>query len=63
MVAPSAAADYGAAIEVDPTNALAFNNLGGVYLDKDDYEHALAFYSEAIRLNPPRLQKPRRCLG
>ena len=30
----------------------AFNNRGNAYYDKKDYDHAIADYSEAIRLDP-----------
>jgi tetratricopeptide (TPR) repeat protein len=33
-------------------NAVAVNNRGATYLIMGDIEHALAYFSEAIRLNP-----------
>ncbi len=34
-----------------PTARMAYNNLGGYYSRKDDYERALFFYHESLRLN------------
>jgi tetratricopeptide (TPR) repeat protein len=47
-----ALSDYSAAIRLDPSNALYYNDRGVVYQLMRDYEHALADYSRAIELNP-----------
>ena len=47
-----ALSDYSAAIRLDPSNALYYNDRGIVYQLMRDYEHALADYSRAIELNP-----------
>ena len=38
--------------ELDPKGALAFKNRGDAYMNKGDYDRALADYNEAIRLDP-----------
>ena len=45
-------ADLNEAIQLDPTNAIAFLNRGNVYGRKGDNDRAIADYNEAIRLNP-----------
>jgi tetratricopeptide (TPR) repeat protein len=45
-------ADYNEAIRVNPTHFLPFSNRGLIYLDKKDFDRAIADFNEAIRLNP-----------
>jgi tetratricopeptide (TPR) repeat protein len=45
-------ADYGSAIERDPSYASAFNNRGAAYGDIGDFDHAIEDYSEALRIGP-----------
>jgi len=44
--------DYNEAIRLDPKFALAYNNRGAAYGDKNERDRAIADYSEAIRLDP-----------
>ena len=37
---------------IDPKYADAYNNRGLAYRAKGDYDHAIADYNEAIRLDP-----------
>jgi tetratricopeptide (TPR) repeat protein len=37
---------------LQPNPSTTFNNRGNVYFEKGDYDHAIADYSEAIRLDP-----------
>ncbi len=47
-----AIADYNKAIELDPTEATAYNNRGHVKLNLEDYRGAIADCNKAIELNP-----------
>jgi tetratricopeptide (TPR) repeat protein len=49
---PSALADFNQAIEIDPTNAMAYSNRGAAYRKLEDLENALANYDLAIQHNP-----------
>lgn len=46
-------ADYDTAIKIDPTYELTFYNRGLYFYDSEEYDLALADFSEAIRLRPP----------
>jgi tetratricopeptide (TPR) repeat protein len=48
----SALADYSEAIRLKPEDAEFYNNRGGAWPGKGDYDRAIADFSEAIRLNP-----------
>ncbi len=48
----SALADFNHAIEMEPTNAMAYSNCGTAYSKLEDIEKALANYDLAIRHNP-----------
>jgi tetratricopeptide (TPR) repeat protein len=48
----SALADYDRAIELEPTNAMAYSNRASVYSQLQDMEKALANYELAIQNNP-----------
>jgi tetratricopeptide (TPR) repeat protein len=48
----AALADYDRAISLDSKNAAAFNGKGGVYNAKHQYQNALIYYNEAVRLEP-----------
>ncbi|EFJ26869.1 hypothetical protein SELMODRAFT_412702 [Selaginella moellendorffii] len=37
---------------IQPTFAIAWSNLAGLLMEAGDYERALAYYQEAIRLKP-----------
>jgi tetratricopeptide (TPR) repeat protein len=39
-------------IRLDPNFAWAYNSRGNAYLAKGDHDHAVADFSEAIRLAP-----------
>ena len=43
---------YSQAIEIDPNYAMAYNNRGNVYYDRDEYGHALKDYNKAIAIKP-----------
>ncbi len=45
-------ADLNEAIRLNPKNALTYRNRGDAYMNKGDYDRALADYNEAIRLDP-----------
>ena len=47
-----AIADYTEAINLDPKLALAYNNRGNAYADKNDYGRAIADYEAALRIDP-----------
>jgi tetratricopeptide (TPR) repeat protein len=47
-----AIACYGEVIQLDPKNAIAFNNRGSEYSSKGDLDKAIADCTEAIRLDP-----------
>ncbi len=55
-----AIADYDKAIELDPANALAYNNRGRAYADKGDHDRAIADYDKAIQLDPKFAQRLQR---
>ena len=40
------------AIRLDPKGTLTFKNRGDAYMNKGDYDRAIADYNEAIRLDP-----------
>ena len=44
--------DHTKAIELNPNDAIAYNNRGGTYYLKGEYESAIADFSKAIELNP-----------
>ena len=46
-----AIADFDKAIELKPDDALAYNNLGAAYEEKDQIDKALANYLKAIKLD------------
>ena len=48
---PGAIEDYSKAIELDPTNALAYNNRGLIKKTLENYEGAIEDYTKAIKLN------------
>jgi protein O-mannosyl-transferase len=43
---------YEKAIELNPTNSLAYNNVGKVYFEQKDLENAIRVYEKAVELNP-----------
>jgi tetratricopeptide (TPR) repeat protein len=45
-------ADYTKAIEINPKDAIAFNNRGNAWYRKGDYDKAIADYTKAIEINP-----------
>ena len=47
-----AIADYNKAIELDPRDAITFNNRGLSYFEKGEYERAIADNTTAIELDP-----------
>src|SRR5258707_1278891 len=47
-----AIADYGRAIELDPTEAIFYYIRGNIYAALQDYRQAIADYSRAIELDP-----------
>ncbi len=49
---PEAVAAYTLALQLDPNDALAYNNRGLAYRFLQDYHKALADYNRAIELNP-----------
>jgi tetratricopeptide (TPR) repeat protein len=44
--------DYTRAIELDPEDAMAYNNRGIAYADLGQYKQAIRDYDRAIELNP-----------
>jgi len=48
----SALGDFNHAVEMEPTNAMAYSNRGSVYSKLQDMENALANYDLAIQHNP-----------
>ena len=48
----SALADFNRAVEMEPTNAMAYSNRGTAYSRLEDMENALANYDLAIKHNP-----------
>ena len=48
----NAIADYNAAIQLDPKDAVAYSNRGVAWGIKKEYDKAIADFSEAIRLDP-----------
>ncbi|MGB7910766.1 MAG: tetratricopeptide repeat protein [Desulfobaccales bacterium] len=51
-----AVADYNKALELNPKLAWAYNNLGIIYLQKEDYDHAFAAYNKALEIDPKQAQ-------
>jgi tetratricopeptide (TPR) repeat protein len=47
-----ALADFNEAIRLDPKDAVAYTNRGGVYYEQKDYNRAFADFNETIRLDP-----------
>lgn len=45
-------ANYEKALQLNPTNAVAVNNMGQIYFDKKDYKKAEELYRKAISLDP-----------
>ena len=43
---------YEKALEIDPTFANRWNNLGNVYYDKKEYDKAFECYEKAFELDP-----------
>jgi tetratricopeptide (TPR) repeat protein len=39
-------------LQIDPGNAMAYNNRGGAYYNKKDYNRAIADYEAALRIDP-----------
>lgn len=50
-----ALADFGVAIQLNPTYALAYYNRGTIYHDRRDHSRAIADYSASIQYNPDYL--------
>jgi len=48
----SALDDFNRAVEMEPTNAMAYSNRGAVYRKLDDLENAIKNYDLAIQINP-----------
>jgi tetratricopeptide (TPR) repeat protein len=53
----NAIAELSKAIEINPNNALAYNNRGSAYYSEGRYDQAISDYSKAIDINPT-LDKP-----
>ena len=56
-----AIADYTKALELDPKLAWAYNNLGAIFVQKDDFDHAIPAYDKALEIDPKQasvLQQP-----
>jgi len=47
--------DHGEVIELKP-DAVAYNNMGVAYANKQDYDNAIEYYEKAIELNPDDAQ-------
>jgi tetratricopeptide (TPR) repeat protein len=43
---------YDRSIELDPKFAVAYENRGGIYSIKEEYDRAIADYDQAIKLSP-----------
>jgi tetratricopeptide (TPR) repeat protein len=56
-------AKYRRAVEANPQFAAAWREMAEVYMRLNRYDDAIAAYKEAIRLNPPDVQKLRRRLN
>jgi tetratricopeptide (TPR) repeat protein len=54
---------YFRALEVNPQNWMAWRAIGEAYMKMNRYDDAVAAYKEAIRLNPPEVEKLRRRLN
>ncbi|OPX18516.1 hypothetical protein BXT86_00720 [candidate division WOR-3 bacterium 4484_100] len=37
---------------VDPNSAVAFNNLGNIYLQKKNFDRAIKYYNRALNIDP-----------
>jgi tetratricopeptide (TPR) repeat protein len=57
-----ALAEFRKAVELDPTLAVGFTDLGGVYIEKRDYAAAISPLKRAVELSP-NLQAAHRLLG
>jgi tetratricopeptide (TPR) repeat protein len=44
--------EFSQAIELNPTNGLAFDYRGSIYFAKGDFDGAISDYNQAIRINP-----------
>ena len=44
--------EYNKAIEIDPKNALPYNDRGVAYRGKGDYDPTIADYTKAIEIDP-----------
>jgi tetratricopeptide (TPR) repeat protein len=44
--------DFGQAIQIDPTDSIAFYDRGKSYFGEGQYEHAIQDFSQAIQLTP-----------
>ena len=44
--------DYTKAIDLNPNDAMTYNNRGGAYYLKEEYESAIVDFTKAIELNP-----------
>ncbi len=51
-----AIADYTKALELDPKLAWAYNNLGAIFVQKDDFDHAIPAYDKALEIDPKQPQ-------
>jgi tetratricopeptide (TPR) repeat protein len=56
-------AKYRRSIEHNPQNYLAWREMAEIYMRMNRYDDAIAAYKEAIKLNPPDVQKIRRRLN
>lgn len=56
-------ARYRRSIKNNPQNYLAWQEMGEVYMRMNRYEEAIAAFKEAIKLNPPDVEKIRRRLN
>jgi tetratricopeptide (TPR) repeat protein len=48
--------DYNKALELNPNLASAYNNLGAIFVQKDQFDRAMTAYNKAIELDPKQAQ-------